>query len=205
MNQRKINLSFGNYTEANFENKGSHIVSCMVDNPYFATPNPSLAVLQAAQERYSAALVAAANLGRNEVAEKNAARQDFDQLLNKLGLYVMNVADGNEQMLVSSGFTLTKIREPRYLAAAGPLVLRNGMNSGELEAIVKADRNANGYVFYISDNADTENPVWKNVAVSTCKYTFTELVQGKKYWVKVAITGARKQIAWSQVAILFVS
>jgi len=205
MNERKINLGFDRFTDANFENKGGHIVESMTDNTYFVTPSPSIAVLDAARARYSTALVAAANLGRNEVAEKNAARFDFEQLLTKLGLYVMNIADGNEQVLVSSGFTLTKVREFRYISEAGPVILRNGMNSGEIAAVIKADRNANGYVFYISDNADSENPVWKNVAVTTCKYTFTELVQGKKYWVKIAITGARKQIAWSKTAELFVS
>lgn len=203
MNERKINLSFGKYTDANFENKGSHIVASMTDNPYFEDPSPAITVLQAAQVRYSSALVAAANLGRNEVAEKNASRFDFEQLLAALGMYVMNVARGNEQQLISSGFTLTKQPEPRHIDAPGNVTISNGLSSGELIVSVKGDRKAAGYVHQICSDYNTENPVWKSVTVSTSKYTFKDLLPGKQYWVRVAVTGSRQQLAYSPVATQF--
>lgn len=203
MNSRKINLSFGKLTDANFENKGNHIVASMDSNPAFTNPVPAITEVKAAANRYSAALVAAANLGRNEVAEKNASRSELEQLLATLGLYVMNTAKGDEKMLVSSGFTLTKQREPRHISTPGNVTISNGISQGELIATIKGDPGATCYIHQICSELPTDATIWQSVNTSTSKYMYKHLQPGRQYWVRVAVVGARQQIAYSPVATKF--
>ena len=95
MRIQKITLSFTKFSDADFETKAKHILSSMTGNPAFSDPIPTLAAVQEAISSYSTALVAAAGLGKNNVAEKNKFRLQLEQLLYQLGMFVMFVANGD--------------------------------------------------------------------------------------------------------------
>jgi hypothetical protein len=196
----KINLNFKGYTDANFDNKGSYIVLCLETEPEFKNVVPAIAVLQAARDRYTAALLAAAGLGRNNGAEKSESRLDFEQLLYQAGLYVMNVANGNRVLLTKSGFELRKEKEISYIVNPGLVTLTNGITTGELISSVVRGANVISFKHEITDELPTDDTVWKSYSVSTSKFTFTNLQPGKQYWVRVAAIGRRKQIAYSPIA-----
>lgn len=200
---QKLSIGFGRYSDANFEQKAEHILSSMKGNADFPDPSPTMAVYQDAVARYSAALIAAATLDRNAVAEKNEARQALEELSIQLGSYVMNRSNGNVKMMVASGFTLTKKPEPRHLPDMGPIALTNTGNSGEMKVTATSLRGANGYVYEFTDVAPTEATKWTSIATSTSRYIFKGLTPGKQYWVRVVATGARQQVQYSPVASLF--
>ncbi len=204
MRVQKINRSFAKYTDADFQQKALHIITSMTGNANFPTPAPTLADVQAAYDAYASALNAAATLDRQAVSDKNAARQNLELILNQLACYVMNVANGDENMLVSSGFTLTKYPLPQALDSPGNVTLTYGINPGELTSQVPK-QNGRTFNHQITDTAPTDSTVWTNYSVSTSKYTFTGLIPGKQYWVRVAALGSRKQIAYSTVATQFAS
>ena len=203
MTIQRVSISFLRYSDAGFEGKGKHILACITGNTSFPEPNPSVTALTDAVTDYSTKRIAAANLGRIEVAAKNAARETLEIMLEQLGNYVMNVANGNVEMLTGSGFTLIKEREPRYITNPGGVTLSNGVTSGTLVASVVAVPGAGGYIHEISEQAPTENQVWVSAVTTTSRYTYTNLLPGKQYWVRVAAIGARKQIAYSTVATQF--
>jgi hypothetical protein len=203
MFNQKISISFSRYNDANFEQKGQHILSSMKDNPDFTDPSPNMVVYQEAVDTYSNALTAAATLDRVAVAEKNEARLALETLSTQLGSYVMNRSNGNVRMLTSSGFTLTKKPEPRKLAEMGPVALSNTGNSGEMKVTATNLAAANGYVYEFTDTVPAEATRWTSVATSTSKYTFKGLTPGKKYWIRVIATGARQQVQYSPVASQF--
>ncbi|CAN5509865.1 hypothetical protein BH11BAC3_BH11BAC3_23600 [soil metagenome] len=199
----KIITSFSRYTDADFEIITKHIASNMTGNINFPSPNPAMAAVQAAVDRYSTALQAAKDLGRNNVAEKNESRQALQIIMGQLALYVMNVSLGSLTMLTSSGFPFAKEAEPQYITSPGNIVLSNGLSSGELMAQLPAVKGAKSYVYSIASELPTETTVWTSTASTTSKYTFSNLTPGKQYWVKVAVTGSRQQVAYSGVATQF--
>lgn len=204
MKTARIQLDFSRFTDANFLQKSLFITTSMTDNPNFPSPVPPLTDVQAAFESYGNALAAAAALGRQAVLDKNIAREQLELVLAQLGRYVMYVANGNESILGSSGFTLAKVPQPRVLDSPGNVILEHGDNPGELISQVPKQ---NGITFshQITDAAPTEDTVWTSYTVSTAKYTFTGLIPGKQYWVRVAALGSRKQIKYSTVATQFAS
>lgn len=201
----KISTSFSKFSDADFETKAQYIVNVgIAGNANFPSPNPVLADLQTAVTRYSNGLLAAKDLGKNNVAEKNESREELELLLGQLGLYVMNVSNGSLTMLTSSGFSLTKDPEPRYIDNPGNVTLSNGISSGTMVAQVKSVKGGTGYLHEITAELPTETTVWTSSHSTTSKFTFTNLQAGKQYWVRVAVTGSRQQIAYSPVASQFV-
>jgi hypothetical protein len=149
-------------------------------------------------------LQAAGNGDRNDVAIKVAARKALELLLVTLGNCIMMVAKGDVAMLQSSGYTLTKIPEPRNLGALGNVTLSKGVNSGELVAKVKALYGATKYVHQLVSSPPGDNTSWEDFPGNPSKFVFTSLVPGKQYWIRVIALGSRGQKSYSPVASAFV-
>jgi len=204
MKNPKIQLSFTKETDSNFLKKAIYINTSMTGNPAFPDPIPTLAIVQDAIGVYSEKLNAATGLGRVNVADKNQARAVLEQLLFKLGLWVMFMADGVEAVLISSGYTLIKEPQPRRLEKPGDVTLTYGITAGTLISSIPKG-NANSFIHEITDALPTEETNWTGYPTSTSQFTFTGLTPGKQYWVRVAAVGNRKQIAYSNIATQFAS
>lgn len=204
MKQNRINLSFSEYSDADFENKVTYIIECMTDNPNFAAPVPPLGDVKAALGKFSDALTAAAGLDRVAVAEKNKCRDELTQLVIDLGNYVIYVAKGDVAILVSSGYTVNKQREPRNITNPGNVTLSIGVTSGVLVAKIKRVSGATGYIYQLATEEPTENTQWVSTSCSRSQFAFTDLVPGKRYWVRVAAMGRQEQVAYSTIASQFV-
>lgn len=203
MRIQKLTLNFSRLTDAAFENKAKHILASMTANPNFTDPIPTLAELQTAITNYSNAMVAAAELGKNNVATKNKYRTELELLLYQLGMYVMFIANGDVTILISSGYTLSKEPEPQHLDNPGMVVLENGITSGQLVSTVSRPRGSRGFVHEICDEQPTPATVWTSTPGSRSSFVFNRLVPGKQYWVRVAATGSGGQIAYSTVSSQF--
>ncbi|MGN6164324.1 MAG: hypothetical protein ACTHOF_07280, partial [Flavisolibacter sp.] len=130
---QKINLGFSRFTEAVLLVIAQYILASLTGNAFFPTTTPTLAELQAAIDAYTAALSASMDGGKASIAVKNARKQDLISLLIALGNYVMLTARGNVEMLASTGFPLSKVREPQPPLDTPKIVkMENGVNSGEL-------------------------------------------------------------------------
>jgi hypothetical protein len=204
MTVQKISLSFSKYGDPGFQTKAGFILTSMTDNPNFLTPVPTLETVAEAIGKFSEDLIAAAGRGRSNVAEKNKSRQELTALLVQLGMYVMLTANGDAAVLISSGYSLNKMPEPRYISNPGNVTLSNGVSAGELVDSVKKDKNVIIYSHEITDQLPNDTTVWTRVQSTRCKYVFTGLIPGKQYWVRVAAMGSGEQIAYSTIATKFV-
>ena len=203
MRTSKISISFSSYSDANLETKAQLILVSMTGNAAFTDPIPTLADLEVAVTKYSNDLVAAASLGRTNVANKNASRQQLENLLSQLGMYVMYIANGDEAILTSSGYSVTKAPEPRYISNPGNVSLSNGITAGQMISAVKTVKGAKGYLHEICAELPTIDTVWISTPSTRSQFTFKDLEPGKKYWVRVAVTGSGEQLAYSPVASQF--
>ena len=204
MKIQKINLGFSSYTDAEFEQKAQLILASMTGNPAFPSPVPPLTEVSAALTLFSADLVAAGTLDRTAVAKKNASRQALEKLLGQLGMFVMYVANGDAPILTSSGYTLSKQPEPVYITNPGNVTISNGISSGEMEAAVTTVKGGRNYNFQLAEAEPTAETDWQSNSSSRSKFTFKNLQPGKRYWVRVVVTGSGEQVAYSNVASRFV-
>lgn len=199
----KVIINYSKLTDANLLSKAEHILQSMTGNPDFPSPVPTLADVQTAVTKYSADLVLAQGLGKVNIANKNQSRMELEKLLAQLGMFVMFVANGDEAMLVGSGFTLAKTPEPGYITNPGNVSLTNGNTSGVLVSAVKGQRAVKSYLHQITGDPPTEATVWTSNATSRSRFVFTNLQPGKQYWIRVAAVASNDQIAFSPVASQF--
>lgn len=200
---KKINIYFSRFSDANFQNKGNFIFESMNANQIYASLADEVAAMKIALDNYTENLVAAATKDRTAVAQKNQSRQDLTLILKQLGLNVMVVAKGDTTALVSSGYTLSKKPEPTYIYNPGNVTLSQGVSTGELISSVVGVPGAKSYVHQITSELPGENTVWTSHTSSASKFTFTNLVPGKQYWLRVGVIGARNQVAYSTVGTWF--
>ncbi len=203
MKMTKIKTAFSGYSDSHLETKADSILQNMTGNVNFPSPIPTLIELATALAAYSIALTKAADLGRLNVAEKNKARNTLELLLGQLGMYVMYIANGDEAILTSSGYSLAKANEPQYISFPGVVELVNGITSGELVASVKAMKGARSYNHQVTPDPLTPESVWDSTTTSRRSYTFKNLEPGKKYWFRVAVIGSDEQVAYSSYASQF--
>lgn len=201
---KQIRLSFLKFTDVNLKKKCEFIYNSLNLNPNFSTLAALLAIVKVMLDKYSADLAAAATGDRNAVAQKNKDRVELEEILKQLGLAVMAEAKGDVPMLVSSGFTLVKTRENRYISNPGNVILSNGVSSGQMVSSVKSITGAKSYVHQICTDLPDEGTVWTSYPSSSSKYVFENLIPGKQYWIRIAVVGGRNQIAYSNIATWFV-
>lgn len=87
--------------------KAEAIVLQMTGNPSFTTPLPALADVTIkhkllAEENNKAEAIRQSSLEQTRVVEK--VEDELDEMLTQLGSYVENTANGNEEVILSSGY-----------------------------------------------------------------------------------------------------
>jgi hypothetical protein len=204
MNLIKLRSSYSKYTDSDFQTKAQQILQDMTGNTAFPSPSPTMAELGAAIDAYGLALVKAAELGRQNVAEKNKRRETLEFMLGQLALYVMHLSNGDTAILTSSGFDLVKDREPAVLANPGMVTLGNGLSSGELAASVFATKGVNAYQFQYSAGMPATEALWITKTSSRSKIVIAGLQPGVQYFVRVAVVGKGEQVAYSPVSSIYV-
>jgi hypothetical protein len=194
----KINLGFGKYTEANLLVVAQAIHTAMTGNSNFPTPTPTLPAFQTTISEYSDALSAAKEGGKTNVAIKNQKKDDLIFVLVALANYVAFTANSDEVMLTSSGFPLTKQREPLPPLAKPEIIkLDNGTNAGELNVTIAAIKGAKTYVYQYTKDPLNDANEWTGQNSTLTKFNFSELESGKKYWCRVVAYGTNQQIVFS--------
>ncbi len=203
MKTPKIVLGFTRFTDADFDTLARHIDDSLDSNPNFPVLNPDGAIRSAAVIAYTQSLAVAEGLGRVNVAEKKANRKLLEGILKQTGLDVMNIANGNEATLATSGFPFVKPADSKPMGNPGNVTISNGTTSGELVVFVKAVEKAKSYLHEITDIQPGENTAWTTSFSTSCKYAFKSLQPGKQYWVRVGAVGTKQQVTYSPVSTQF--
>jgi hypothetical protein len=199
MKMNRLKTGFDSLSDSDFETKSGDIYASMLDNASFPTPVPDLPSVKTSLDAYSAALIAAQSRNRDDVANKNAARETLTASLIQLANSVMTTANGDKQMLISSGFDLAKPGETTPLVKPEWITVTDGINPGDLKVRVKAVKGAQGYVPQYALDPQAPDSEWTKVMTTTCKYTFTSLTSGQKYWVRMAAIGPHQQMVYSDM------
>jgi hypothetical protein len=196
---KKLNLSFGKYSDANLLVKAQAIYAAMLANTEFPNPQPTMPVFKTAVDSFEAALSAALEGGRTNVATKNARRDELIRLLITLGNYVTLTADGDDVMLTSSGFPIAREREPLPPLENPQIIsLEGGSNAGEIKVTIGAIKGARTYVYQYTKDPLNDANEWTGQNSTLTKFSFSNLESGKKYWCRVAAYGTNEQVVYSQ-------
>jgi hypothetical protein len=171
--------------------KSEYVEGKMTTNANFPTPNPSIATLTAAREALVAAIAQAESRAMADIAMRNERALVLRNLLVNLARYVNNVAQGDVDIALSSGFELAKKPEPSTtLGVPMKLEVRLSDFEGALNVSWKGVEDARMYQVYMNATDPSDANAWTVVAVSSrTRVRITDLAPGKFYSFRVTALG----------------
>ena len=157
----------------------------------FVTPDVLYAAINTAATLLETKYNAAQGGGKQQTSEMNQAQKALLELLRQQALYVERIANGNESIILSSGFETS--RQPVYTAQPD-FEASNGEHSGEVLLKHKAVQGAKSWVWQYS----TDGIEWTHSGISTqTSYLVTGLTPITKYWFRSAYVTIDGQSEWS--------
>src|SRR5277367_5770308 len=104
MRTSKAILNFTGLSDGNLESVALSIIDHITDNANFPNPVPSIAEVTAAVTDFSNALSGAKSRDKAQVELKNIKKAVMIALLKSLAAYVTFTANGNRNIIATSGF-----------------------------------------------------------------------------------------------------
>lgn len=191
--------------QGSFTDKVTAILQWMTDNPSYPNPLPALGSVQTAFDSYKVATADAAQGGKQNTAVRNARRQELTGLLRQLASYVSATANGNLEVLISSGFPVQKAsRTPvGVLPAPDAPVVVQGPVTGSLKASSAPLYGASSYNWSVALASAPETDV-KTAQTTGARAEFTGLTPGQVYLVSLNAVGTSGVSDWSDAGTLMV-
>lgn len=187
----RIKVNFSGFTDSGLYQKSEHILQNMTGNPNFATPTPTLADVQTAITKYSDALGKVVDGTKQDTALKNQTRKELEILLHDLGLYVQLNGKGDEAILVSSGFDLSKPPVPiGILPKPDGFTADVNQAKGCIDLWLNSINGAKSYLYEYTETPVTATSVWHVVSDTATSVTIKGLESGKEYAFRVTGVGS---------------
>ncbi|MDZ4844735.1 MAG: fibronectin type III domain-containing protein [Chitinophagales bacterium] len=182
---------FGGYSDSTFADKATQIHSMMSVCPLYPAPPIAYPALLALVQNFNNAIVAAINRDKVKVTQEREIREELDQALKTLAIYMMTITDVKLEIELS-GFDVVERGAPIGIPVAPQDVHTASVAQGTVHIEWKRVHGAFNYVVEAT-TGDPESPttVWSNVAVPTqTKCTVENLNALTYYWFRVRANGA---------------
>ncbi len=182
--------------------KSIHLVEKMSGNLYYPTPDPTLVVVEAAQNALAQAMQAAMDGGKDRTAIRDMKADELRDLLHDLGDYVQATAKGDAAKIISSGFEIVQPGGPigAMEQVSNLVALTSGM-MGVIDLSWNPVRGASDYIIEMSTTDPNDQAQWK-LAGYAHKGSFS--VEGldsvKVYWFRVCALGTEGKGSYSDPA-----
>jgi hypothetical protein len=186
----QVKIDFVNKSVPEKIAKARLYVSRITGNSNFTTPTPPLETVTTATDELETAYEQAQGGGKTSkqiLSEKEAA---LNKLMSTLAAYVQAATAGNELKILSSGMDVRKERTKQgELPAATGLLATVGTTPGTI--LCKWDPVKGKASYRIEIATDLTGAEWKFAGNSTqAKFIIEGLESGKKYMIRVIVTGS---------------
>lgn len=162
-----------------------NVITRLTDNASFANPDIKLVDAKAVVDLMEANYMNAQDGSRTANAAMHAAESKADDLFRLLAAYVNRIADGDETLILQSGFNISK---PSSTIQKPELSIQDGEKSGSVWFVARANEKAGAYIWqYAKGELPTSDEGWINAGHSTqASFLLTGLEPGGHYYFRVA-------------------
>ena len=176
----------------------TRLVEGMDNNPSFPDPPTVYAEMKKLLPDY---LVSVANAkGRHTVAvsHKKDLKAKMVGYIIEIDAWVTEKCKGDRTMLLSSGFYLAGEKGKAAAPTVGELEIKLGA-PGFVTTSIKRVRGTKAYLHQVATEQPTSATLWTYEASANPEFTFSGLISGKTYWMRVAILSSTGKTVYSGV------
>lgn len=182
----KVKMGFAKLNVPEQVEKARSIVTALTGNADFPTPVPALAAVSAAATALETAYNESRNRDKNKVAIMKLRRKDLLKLIVQLSAYVQEASGGDEEKILSSGFSVAAPLTP-HSDTAGPVYnvkVTDGSSAGKIRIDYDKATDALLYVILASLSPEFNDREPKGITSKTHK-EIGDFDSGTKVWVQV--------------------
>lgn len=187
-----IKLTLGRQTPVKVAALMRVVVSRMKDNPHYPMPLVPLDAMSAKEKELTAAILEAIDGSGVARAVRNKVLAEAKEMLNKQADYVRGIANGDKEILATSGFELQRDRTYAGVPEA-PVNLQSApIGGGAVRLRWSRVRGAAAYmVERTNDDPSSVEATWSLLEVTVkARITIKGLVRLKEAWYRVRAVGA---------------
>ncbi|HEY8895127.1 MAG TPA: fibronectin type III domain-containing protein [Niastella sp.] len=193
----RIIYPFKQVRDSELAKTANRILGCAKGNSFF----PDTTLVQELEKRTIAFQVSmnnAADGGKTLIAIRKDCRRSLIEIMVQYGFYVSQICKGDQAMLLSSGFDLSKEVGVLKLQATIDSLEVSNAKPGEAYIKVNSVKGARAYVHQYSMELPTGTTVWVSETTTSRKHTFTGLKPMATYWFRVIAVGRNGQSVISE-------
>lgn len=201
----KLKMGLSNLSPEKLAQKAMNIETKMGGNPHFPEPVPDLASLAAARVELSEWTEKAQFGDRLAISTRRTKQKALADLIRSLAHYVSLTANGDEDIILSSGFEIRRKSEPiPPVGVPQALTAKRSTKSGVIELAWNAPVGSVSYVVEMTtqDPAATGSEFTYLGTAHRSKFTVTNLAPGTYYWFRVKAIGRGSESGFSDPAMI---
>jgi hypothetical protein len=213
--QAKLIVNFDRLNEVEFLAKASSIIAALTGNPNYQEPwapqAPNLQQLQAAFNDHQTAYFGSLSKDTQKVALRDSTRVTLTGLLRQLVPYLELAAQGDLNILSSSGYDLRNDivhnQGSALLPSPDNFQVTQGVLSGTLDVHVGKLTGAGAYDVQINLGDPKIESNWQHAITSTSgvNILLQGLIVGQAYWLRVRGVDGNGLGAWSNLLSIIVN
>lgn len=209
MRKDRVYIAYHKWDDYSLSSLAGKTLAAMKDNTLFPAPKPEMADYEVLVNDYRTKHEIAATRGSQlEKKARDNARERVLEAMRQLAFYVNVVADGDGEVLASSGFMLV----PPPKTGNHPVVmvgmrLEDGRISGEVKFSFTPQKNISEYEYcYATTLAADNQPQWGEIfSTSTSRSNYISgLTPGDKVYFRVRARNNKGIGDWSEHIYLIV-
>lgn len=179
-----------------------NVLQHLTNNPYVEVTAEELAEGKRRKDDFDAKLAKSIKGTAFDVIQKNESKSSVLDWLSNTALNVNMKVGGDREKLASTGFLLVKEPEKGKVPEKPTnFKVEDGVNNGDLNFSVKANKNARFYVFYYtsipSDSSDMNT--WTSVSSTSSKISISGFKHGNEYSCRCAYIGPDSKPVYSDI------
>ncbi|MCZ4410350.1 fibronectin type III domain-containing protein [Cryomorphaceae bacterium 1068] len=181
------------------------VESSMNGNAHFPDPSPTLAEIAVKREKLEALDIKSSDGDRIAIANRNTVTDELKNMLRKLSLYVSFMAEGDANVILTSGFDIRKeANETAPLQRPESLMAKRTDYGGMVKLKWKPVVNSvSNHVEMTTTDPNDQNSEWATVGItSKSKINIGNLTPGTYYWFRVKAYGRRHESPFSDPALI---
>lgn len=197
MKNLKVALGFTRLSDGDLSAFTNTVITNMTSNAAFAKSPVALSDLAKLLDAFDKSVAAAMDGGTAMTAAKNAARDELLVGLRKIAAFVQIVADQDEALLLSSGFSAASSGRTSQTKLNVPLVLAVE-NEGTTKLTVRLQSIANARSYEVRAVNGATVPAATAIATQARRIVLENLTPGTTYNISArAIGGSEGYSEWS--------
>ncbi len=200
-----IDFSSSQYTDLEVANKASNISEMMTGNINFPSPLKELDAMNVANTAYKASLDKMENGTKEDTVIKKKNRTLLEKALKILALYVQVTSNGDEAIILSSGFDVNSKHEPiGKLPKPEGFGVKVGVAQGTVLIYCDIVPGAGFYEIEYSEVTADGVRKWIKLTSTKRKLEIEGLTSGKQCVFRMAGAGSNPARVWSDEISTFV-